>query len=336
MAPSINHLGKGRIAQLLAAVGSRHDQDQVSPPATPYDWRDPHYFNADQQNRLTQVLGQVAARATEIFTRIRGGACEVSLKSCTQHFASDWYRHIELDQSYCLAFASEKGQPCGFASVSFQTTATWVKWLLGDSDSTQDQHRTLSALEESLLCDLVTAVLEALLTPLRAHHNLRPVSPLCKGQPNLQFELTEELARITFQVKSADPGEPTEITFILPCDRLAALAGKATSAAAKVTPQELSRALMEHVQALRVTIRATLASTTLTFQEILELSPGDILLLDKPVSGPAELILDGRTVFRGRPARSQGRYAVAITESETGTARPAPAAPTPKQAPERK
>lgn len=336
MAPSLHHLGKGRIGQLLAAVGSHHAQDQASPPATPYDWRDPHYFNADQQNRLTQVLGQVAARAAEIFTRIRGSACEVSLKSLTQHFAGDWCQHTELDQNCCLAVAPEKGQPCGFASISPQTTTVWVKWLLGDSDSTQDQHRTLSALEESLLSDLVTALLDALLTPLRAQHNLQPVSPLCKGQPDLQFELTEELARIVLQVKNADPGEPTEIAFVLPCGRLAALAGKTATAAAKVSPQELSRALMEHVQAVPVTIRVRLAATMLTFQEILDLGPGDILLLDKPVNGPAELIIEGRTVLRGRPARAQGRYAVAITESETGNDRPAATAPTPKQATERK
>jgi flagellar motor switch protein FliM len=70
------------------------------------------------------------------------------------------------------------------------------------------------------------------------------------------------------------------------------------------------------LQQVPVTIRATLTSTTLTFQEILDLGPGDILLLDKPVDGPAELIVNGRTVFRGRPAQSQGQYAVVIHESE--------------------
>ncbi len=64
-----------------------------------------------------------------------------------------------------------------------------------------------------------------------------------------------------------------------------------------------------------MTVRAVLASATLTFQEVLDLGPGDILLLDKSVDGPTELILDGRTVFRGRPARSDGQYAVVILEA---------------------
>ena len=317
MASSANHLGRAKIGQLLAAVGSRPAPDEAPPQATPYDWRDPHCFNADQQTRLAQALGPVAARMAEIFARARNSAFEVSLKGLTQHFAGDLCRRMELDRDYCLTFAPEKGPPCGFVSIAPQTTIAWVTWLLGDADSTRDPNLALSSLEESLLSDLLTAVLEAFLAPLRAQHDLRPADPLCKGQPNLQFELTEEVARIVFQVKNADPGEPCEITFVVPCSRLAALAGKtAPTAPPKVSPQELSRALMEHLQQVPVTVRATLTSTTLTFQEILDLGPGDILLLDKPLDGPAELILDGRSIFRGRPVQSQGQYAVVILESE--------------------
>jgi len=318
MTPSTTHLGRAKIGQLLAAIGSKHAPDQSSPDAASYDWRDPHYFNADHQGRLAQALGQVAARMAEILTRARNSAFEVSLKVLTQHYAGDFCHRMELDRDYCLTFAPDKGPPCGFVSIAPQTTSAWVTWLLGDADSTHDLNQALSPLEESLLGDLLTSVLEAFLAPLQAQHNLRPAGPVCQGQPNLQYELTEEIARVVFQVKSADSGQPGEIAFVLPCSRLAALAGKtATAAPAKVTPQELSHALMEHLQQVPVTVRITLASTTLTFQEILDLGPGDILLLDKPVDGTAELIVNGRTVFRGRPAQSQGQYAAVILESET-------------------
>lgn len=319
MNPSAHHLGKAKVSQLLAAVGSAHATDEKPPQTAPYDWRDPHCFNAGQHGRLVQVWGQVAARMAEIFTRSRHSPCEVSLKAFTQHYAGDLCRRLELDQDYCLTFGPEKGPPCGFVSLAPQTALAWVTWLLGDSDAACDPNRALSSLEESLLSDLVTAVLEAFLAPLRAAQNLRPTGPCGKGQPSLQFERSEEVARMVFAVKSAEPGEPAEIAFVLPCSRLAALAGKtATAAPPKVSPQELSHALMEHLQEVPVTLRATLASTTLTFQEILDLGPGDILLLGQPVDGLAELTLDGRVAFRGRPARAQGRYAVVIAESAGG------------------
>ena len=319
MNPSAHHLGKARIGQLLAAVGSRHATDEKPPQATPYDWHDPHFFNTNQHGRLVQVWGQVAARIGEILTRSRGSAFEVSRKTFTHHYAGDLCRTLELDQNYCLTFGPDKGLPCGFVSVAAPTALAWVTWLLGDSDAARDPKRALSSLEESLLSDLVAGVLEAFLAPLRTSHNLRPAGPCGKGQPSLQFERSEEVARIVFAAKSADPGEPAEIAFALPCSRLAALAGKTTTAAAqKTSPQELSRALMEHLQEVPVALRATLASTTLTFQEVLDLGPGDILLLGRPVDGLAELTLDGRIAFRGRPAQAQGRYAVVVVESAGG------------------
>jgi flagellar motor switch protein FliM len=360
MNPSTHHLGRAKIGQLLAAVGSRHATDEKPPQAASYDWRDPHCFNASQRSRLVQVWGQVAACMAEIFTRARHSPCEVSLKAFTQHYAGDLCRHLELNQNYCLTFGPEKGLSCGFVSIAPQTALAWVTWLLGDADAARDPNRALSSLEESLLSDLVTAVLEVFLAPWRALQNpgspnakervgeglgvpnaefrvggplppakqsrwepesLRPAGPCAKGQPNLQFERSEEVARIVFVVKGAEPGEPAEIAFVLPCSHLAALAGKTAAAAPPtVSPQELSRALMEHLQEVPVTLRATLASTSLTFQEVLDLGPGDILLLDQPVDGLAELILDGRAAFRGRPARAQGRYAVVVVESAARSA----------------
>jgi flagellar motor switch protein FliM len=347
-APATNHLGQVRIRQLLAAVGAGPHIPKIgfgdpslpatdpTPAATPYDWHDPHYFNAEQRSRLSQALGQVAARLAEIFTRSRGGACEAALKEVTQHFAGDLCQHLNLDRDYCLAFAPDQGPSCGFASIAPQTALTWVTWLLGDLDPNRDPGQALSDLEESLLSDLFTAALEAFLAPLRAHHNLKPVLLLCQGQPSLQFERTEEVVRIVFQINSAGQSDPGEIALILPCSRLATLAGKTAPATPpQVTPQELSRALMEHLQEVPVTLRVTLASTTLPLRETLDLSPGDILLLDQSVDTPLELVLDGYPAFRGRPARVERQYAVVIVAAPTAANGRTATAPAPQQTNER-
>ncbi len=77
---------------------------------------------------------------------------------------------------------------------------------------------------------------------------------------------------------------------------------------------KIQRLLLQCALALSVSVTAQLASTVLTFEEIMGLGVDDILLLDKRTNEPVELIVKGRTVFRGRPAKSDGRYAVVITE----------------------
>jgi len=301
-----------KLGQLLAAVGAAPVPEPTAVPAAPYDWRDPHYFDAPQRHRLTEILGQVAARLEEIFGRLRRGTFQVSLQSFTQHFAGDVCQRRPADRDYCLTFGPDNGPPCGFLAIPSQTAILWVTWLLGDSEVTRDAEAALSPLEESLLSDLLTAVVEAFLPPWRTSHNLRPAGAMAKGQPTVPFEQTEEVARIVFQVRPAAPEAPCEIALLLPCHRLAAAAGRTAIAAAKVSPQELSRALMEHLQEVPVTVTAVLASTTVTFQDILDLGPGDILLFDKPIQGPMELVLDGRAVFHGRPTCAEGHKAAVI------------------------
>ena len=76
---------------------------------------------------------------------------------------------------------------------------------------------------------------------------------------------------------------------------------------------------MEHIHRMPVTVTATLASTSFPFGELMEIGCDDVLLLDKTIDGSVELTIDKHALFRGRPAQSEGRYAVVITESIAGT-----------------
>jgi flagellar motor switch protein FliN/FliY len=72
------------------------------------------------------------------------------------------------------------------------------------------------------------------------------------------------------------------------------------------------------LQTAPVPVTVRLASTTLTFKEIMNLQADDVLLLDRRIDKPLELIVDGRTVYYGWPVKSGDKYAVTIA--------PAPAA----------
>ncbi len=318
-APSSNDLNQAKIRQLLAAVGSAHAQEEPAVEVTEYDWRDPHSFNEEELNQLAAVMSQVAARIAETFARFYSSEHHVSPMAITQHFANDLPNQIELDRGCCLTFGPEKGPPCGFTAITGRTALAWVTRLLGDSETGDDPERPLSSLEESLLFDLLTAVVEGFLLPLQPRHSLKSDARLCQGQPDIQFETTEGLCKIVFQVKRDDADEACDIAFLLPCSRLTALVGKIATVPPRISPQELSHALTEHLQQMPVTVTARLASTTVSFREILDLGPGDILLLDKPIQESMELILDGAGVFSGRPVRSQGHYAVAIQQFEDVT-----------------
>lgn len=316
--PSARHLNHTRVRQLLAAVGSAHDPEQSAGPVAEYDWRDPHYFNEDQLNQLAALVSQVAARVAQTLAHFHSGTFDVTPVSITQHFAGDWDHLTGTENDYYLTFGPTRAQPRGFALIPSETALTWVGLLLGDARTAGSPERTLSSLEESLLSDLAAALVESFLSPLRAHHNFKADGPVCRDQPSIQYELTEELCRIALRIKKTDAAETTEMAFLLPCSCLAVLVGKATTPTSRPLPQELSRTLMEHLQQMPITVTARLACTSVRFGEAMDLGQGDILLLGKPLDEPLELVLAERTILHGRPARAEGRYAVLITPSPAG------------------
>jgi len=309
------HLNSSNFRRLLAAVGSDHAADVAPTEAVKYNWRSPRYFNEDQYNRLAAVMSQVAAAVGAGFSRFFNKELAVVPASIAQHFAGPLRDLGIAEGRYYLMLTAGKDKTCGFLSITTATALRWVKRLLGDAGSDADPNQALSSLEESLLVDLLTAVTEAFLSPLRAHQELRPGDRLIKGEPAVRFEPSQELCMIVFAVTGDESSEKDEVLFLLPCSLLAALVGKARQAVQQVSPEELSRTLMEHVQQIPISITARLACATLSFEELLELDGDDILVLDKSLDEPIELLVEDRIVFRGRAARSGGRRAVVITQS---------------------
>jgi len=154
---------------------------------------------------------------------------------------------------------------------------------------------------------------DSFLASLRPSHDLHPEKEIVDGPPSIQFELTEEICQITFEIRQAD-SEEEEICqiafeirqadseesdralFVLPCGMLAPLVGKEPPKTAPASAEDLSRILTEHLHRMPVTVTAVLASTRLGFAELLNLQRDDVLLLDKTIDEPVELLLDGRVV----------------------------------------
>ncbi|UCD50010.1 MAG: FliM/FliN family flagellar motor switch protein, partial [Phycisphaerales bacterium] len=134
------------------------------------------------------------------------------------------------------------------------------------------------------------------------------------GCPAMPYGPTDEICHVVFEIQEAEAEQKAELSFVLPCSLLAPAVGKALSAEAQPSREQLAQVLMEHVQQMPVTVTARLASIRLSFEEVFDLAPNDVLLIDKPIEEPLDVIVDARTVFRGRPAQSHGQYAIFVTD----------------------
>jgi flagellar motor switch protein FliM len=188
--------------------------------------------------------------------------------------------------------------------------------LLGDPESEENSGRDLSQLEESLLLDLLSALIEAF---SRNIWDFQPAKNIVRGLFPFELEGTEELCKITLDVKKKNQESGSEAYILVLCSELESVVGKAAETVGGFSAEDISKAILGHMQQIPVCITAQLASTVLTLKEIMSLEVGDILLFDRKVNESIELIISGRTAFRGRPAKSVGKHAVLITELSCDT-----------------
>jgi flagellar motor switch protein FliM len=203
-------------------------------------------------------------------------------------------------------------EPCGFVSIPPQTALVWTTQLLGDTDK-GNTTRPLSDLEASLLFDIAKLIVDAV-SATAEKISFRSTSNAVMDRLPLQLKGTEEFYKITFNVKKQESGTASEAHILILSEKLVPLTTDAVQAAGKFSDKEIARAIQNYIETISVPITVQLASVAVTLEDALNLSPGDILVLDKKIDEPAHLLVSGKAIFRGRCAQSAGNYAIAITE----------------------
>jgi flagellar motor switch protein FliM len=328
---STDNLDPAVVSSLLTAIGGAKAEEDMLRDAQSFDWRHPRYFDPEQRNRIAAVMTQVAAVLSERFAHFYNQPFDVSVTSVAEHFAGDLQDRITSNENFCTTFGPSTNHTAGLLMVSAATAFNWVTTLLGDADAPAAE-RSLSALEQSLLSDLMSALVEAFLTLLQAEKDAKTAQAV-KGLPGNPFEVTQEVSTVVFQAKKTNAPAAQELTFVLPCSVLAPLAGKTSTAPAKTSADELSRLIMEHLQEMPVNVTAVLGRGALSFTEAVDLNPDDVLLLDKTVDVPIELRINDRPIFWGHPAQCEGQYAVLVTAATGAAKSTKPAAPEPTHNP---
>jgi len=308
-----------KIQQLLSAVGSAPAEDNSQIEAKEHNWSEPHYFSNEQLEKLGSFTENVASAIAKKFTDFCRGQFEVAIVSTKQYFANDFINQSSDDEQelFYLPFDGGNGHKFGLLGMPEKTAITWIKKLLGDTESQEDTEKELPQLEKSLLLDLASALVQVF-SQSHSSFNLHPANSLATKQWPLDIEGTEELCQISFSVKQTDTENSTEAYFLIPCSKLEPVSGTTKKEISELSQENMSQMIIEHLKQTSVCVTVQLATVELSFEEMMDLQVNDILLLERKVSDSVELIMDGRTVCYGWPVQSAGKYAVAISSTTFG------------------
>jgi flagellar motor switch protein FliM len=314
-----DNLSREKIQKLLSAVGTKPAPDDSQIEAKELNWCEPHYFSNEQLQKITLFTEKLAQALAKKFTDFCRSRFEVTIGSTTQHFANDFFSQSAKDGGniFYLSLSAEQNQPFGLLGIPGPTAILWTKQLLGDSDSEDGSERELSRLEKSLLFDLACALVQAL-SQVYSVDQIRPASSFAGTQRPSDFDGTEELCRISYNVKRAETDNSAAAYFLIPCRKLEPVVGISREAAAKPSKENTADMILQHLGYTPVRVTVQLAGVELSFEEMMDLQVNDIVILDKKVDEPVELIVEGRTVCYGWPVKSAGNYAFTVSETVFG------------------
>ena len=312
-----NKLTLEKVKQILACVGVTQGQNNDQVECKEYDWTQPHYFTTAQLEKLKDFTQTLSSTLAETFDQFLRSSFEVRSEQITQHYAQKFINDLfeNPQNALYLILKGEKDTSCGLIIVPKDTAASWLKLLLGESETKTDSDQQLSQLEKFLLTDIIFHLAEAIANSNR-HLNLKTTKNLLTENFNLDISHTEELCRITFDIKQKGADKSCQMHLLLPCSKFMPIVG-ATTNRKNLTPEQAKNAMLEHVKLLPVSVTARFARTELKFEQTLTLQKGDILMLDKKISEPLELIVEGKTRYLAQLSKSGGRLAAKITHANT-------------------
>lgn len=312
-----DNTGRDSILQLLADIGTCRD-DNPAPDCIPFDWRQSHYFTESQLATLKEALNEVGKVAASDLARLCGGAYTVDVSTVTQHYASaliDEYNALEKTTLF-QGFGPSAEESLGVLALTTEEARACVAFLMGSSDSEEGQaDAELSSFELSLLTDVVTTLLHAWAHLGDSFRYQRHKRDTCE-RLDVSWDRAGHLCRMTWnvtrQAAEDEEGQQTSVVFILPCASLDRLADK-TVLRQEATPEAVSQAVTDHLQSYPVEVCAEMGRITLSFQAVMQLRVHDVIVLDRSVHEPIDILVAGQPVFQAIPGRSQGQQAVQIT-----------------------
>ncbi|NUL82486.1 MAG: flagellar motor switch protein FliM [Armatimonadetes bacterium] len=313
------------LAQLSTSESSDSDEASDDPLAQlrkrtsyePYDFRRPDKFSREHLRTLQMVHETFARLAGTNLSAYLRSPIQLEVVELMQTPFEEYLRSLNQSAFVTFTMPPLAGQ-CVF-EMEFSLLFTLVDRLLGGPGKAM--HRTtLTDVERPLVIGLAERILIALRGAWEGIMTLEPMAEGLETSPQFvqiappgDVVLTILMeARVGEQCGACSVCIPhmviKPVTAKLSSQKWNATSGRRSSAQTRA-------ALTAQLNEVKTRCSVTLGQCKLKVSEVLNLSPGDVLALQTPVNGLADMYVAGRLKFRGRPATRNKKLAISLIEA---------------------
>ena len=313
-----NSLTKAKLKSLISAARKYVPQEDAEPSdAVDYDWEEPHHFNLDQLAVLDIIVKRIEAQLEKVFEAMCEGEFTITIAPITQHFAFALAAKMstELDRHFLLPLTINMDKSA-YVAIDPESALMFVEQMLRDSDSESEPGRDLSSLEERILMDVAGSIADAIDKSIREHGgpDLERFKEFSKGDWPLYKDGIEDITCIDVSVEHSSG--TMSFTFGIFSNIIEPMLGAKTITKSEYSAGDIKNMIMESMNYAPVEVSAELCSTVISLNDVMGLSEGDLLMLDKKIDEPIEVLFNKCPGMRAYPATHMGKYAVVMAGKE--------------------
>lgn len=282
-----------------------------------YDFKRPDKFSKEQLRTLQVIHENFARLLTTYYTATFRTMVQLVVGSVDQSTYSEFIRSVQNPSVICPFTLSPLQGTC-VLDVNPLVAFPMLDRMFGGPGSALTQVRELTDIEKIVMQRVVQGTLSALREAWASVDEVNPEISGIEANPIfVQVAAPNEIvATIAIDVRVGE--HVGVITLCIPhltlepiLTKLSAhnrFAGSARQVRAGDRP-----ALEESMGQALVPVTARLGQAELNIRELLQLAPGDLILLERRTDDHLEIFVGNQRRFSGRPGQSRGRLAVEIT-----------------------
>ena len=316
-------LSQEEIDALLSAVSYGEDvQTQVEPlkaekVVNTYDFRHPARVSKDQLRTLQNLHDNFARLLSATFSTLQRAIIEINLVSVDQITYSEFIMSLS-SPSCTYTFRMEPLEGVAIIDFSQSVVFSFVDRLFGGRGSSIVTDREITWIEKSVMNNIIHRTLRDLertwerMIPLECNVEMLETNPeFVQVVPS-----SETVVLISFELKSENVSGLINLCYpYLTIEPIALrLGGQNLVSQAKETSREELVKNRKRIQLLNAGLRVMLGESTLTVRDLIDLSPGDVITVNKRLNEDVEVYVQDELKFFGRMGLSGKHKAVEIVK----------------------
>jgi flagellar motor switch/type III secretory pathway protein FliN len=310
-------LNKSNLLDVMNRMRSLVPPEETPPECAAVSWTVPHHFSAEARAVLLDFSNKLAVQLQETLQTLCDEDAAVTFTGMTEHFTTLLFPQIHQDRkdSYYLPVSGR--ETVGLLELPFDTCAKLIALMLKNPDAEIGSEGELSSLEESILMDVAGPMTDALAGAFVRQDGptLRTAEAPVQGSVLERFGDLDDLCQWSFEATCAS--NTLACSFYMLDERVDPLVGIAAVDRSPETLKKMPERIIGRLQDVWMDVSVRLSAAMIDLQDVLMLEKDDVLVLERNVSMPADVVVNGRHCFDAWPARHRGRGAVVIAGPKT-------------------